>query len=400
MLFPACPQCTSGLLRAYTEQVLAFNLAGPDLPALKSCPEQENAEFISRVGRLAEKSNAEAVILIGLGRGGITAGLQAALPDAPLLVCEPTPQRLRDARNDGLFSNAAPLVLADASVRALWFLARGSMLAQKFITCVNPELQGPEAEQAHTLQRLLRFDPTPESPPPAGQALCLYVIAHTDEPELNTFLAHIPEWLAEVIVVWDAPAVPNRARALDAACTVPVRHAARPLQNDFSAQRNYALSLCATPWVLALDADERLSCAAWEGLRNEITAPQAAAYLLPRLTLYPDEQHFRMGYGLWPDPHLRLFIRKAQLEYINPVHEILTGFTGAPALLPHSPITHLSYVLKNRAALAERLAVFNRAAGRDVHRLNETFPHLPLAWHKAWQDSLRDLTRLPLLLKI
>ena len=104
MLFPACPQCTSGLLRAYTEQVLAFNLAGPDLPALKSCREQENAEFISRVGRLAEKSNAEAVILIGLGRGGITAGLQAALPDAPLLVCEPTPQRLRDARNDGLFS--------------------------------------------------------------------------------------------------------------------------------------------------------------------------------------------------------------------------------------------------------------------------------------------------------
>ena len=396
----ARPQSASDLLLAYTEQVLAFALAGPNLPALKSCPAQESVEFISRARRLAENSRAEAVILIGLGRGGIAADLQAALPDARLLVCEPAPQRLRDARNEGFFSDAPPLILADASMRALWFLACGAMSAQKFITCVNPELQGLEAEQAHTLQRLLRFAPTPESPPPTGQTLSLYVIAHPDEPELDAFLAHIPDWLTEVIVVWDAPAVPDTAHTLNASCRAPLRHAARPLQNDFSAQRNYALALCATPWVLTLDADERLSWDAWEGIRNEVAAPHAAAYLLPRLTLYPGEQHFRMGYGLWPDPQLRLFIREAQLEYINPVHEILTGFSGAPALLPHCPITHLSYVLKNRAALAERLAVFNQAAGREMHRLNETFPHLPLAWHKAWQDSLRGLARLPLLLKI
>lgn len=400
MPLSVCPQSAIDLLNTYTEQVLAFNLSGPGLPALKARSGRENEEFISRAGRLAENSLAEAIILIGLGSGDIAISLQAALSDIQLLVCEPAPQRARDARNRGIFSDAPPLILADASVRALWFMARGTLSAKKFITCVNPELQGAEAEQAHTLQRLLRFAPPPESPPAAGQTLSLYVIAHPEEPELEAFLAHIPHWLAEVVVVWDASAVPGKARALAAACGVPVRHAAKPLQNDFSSQRNYALSLCTSPWALTLDADERLSCAAWESVKNELAAPHAAAYLLPRLTLYPDEQHFRMGYGLWPDPQLRLFKREAQLEYINPVHEILTGFSGCPALLPHCSITHLSYVLKNRAALAERLAVFNQAAGRDVHHLNETFPHLPLAWHETWQNSIRDLARLPLLLKI
>ena len=400
MPLSVCPQPIADLLRVYTEQVLAFTLTGPSLPALKGCSGQERTEFISRAIRLAENSCAEAVILIGLGSGDLAADLQIALPKTELLICEPAPQRLRDARAQGLFSDAAPLILADASVRALWFLARGAMAAKKFITCVNPELQGMEAEQAHTLQRLLRFAPAPENPPPAGEALSLYAIAHPEEPDLTAFLAHIPDWLAEVIVVWDAAAVPDKARALGAVCAVPLRHAARPLQNDFAAQRNQALSLCASAWVLTLDADERLTRDVWEHIKGEIAAPHATAYLLPRLTLYPDEQHFRMGYGLWPDPQLRLFKRDARLAYINPVHEILTGFAGCPALLPHCPITHLSYVLKNRAALTERLAVFNQAAGGEVHRLNETFPHLSLAWHKAWQNSIEELARLPLLLKI
>ncbi len=401
------PQALSDLLAAYTDEVLAFSLSGPQPPELKSLSKPERANFIGRVARLAASSNADTILLLGLGQGDLATALRAALPETNLLVCEPCPQRLRAARAHSRFAEAAPPVLADASLRALWLLARGATAGRKFITCVNPELQGAEAGEARSLQRLLEFTPAPKKPEPTatrpGPAPCtlsLYVIAHPAEPDLAAFLAHVPNWVAETVIVWDAAAVPDATRALDQTCPAPVRHAARQLQNNFADQRNYALSLCAFSWVLSLDVDERLSPKAWADIRAEINAPRAAAYLLPRLTLYPDEDHFRMGYGLWPDPQLRLFARAQGLRYVNPVHEILTGFADCPALLPHCAITHLSYVLKNRATLTERLAVFNQAAGRDVHRLNETFPHLTLAWHEAWQGSISNLDFLPLLLKI
>ena len=407
----AMPHKLYELMAAYTNQVLAFNLAGPTPPLAKSISGAERGAFIARAARLVAGSGAEGVVLIGLGSGETATQLKEALPHTEILICESSPQRARDVLSQTPFSNAsqaAPLpLLADASVRALWFLARGALAGKKFITCLNPELAEAETTQGRTLQRLLEFRPQdvpampPEaSPTAAAGALSLYAIVHPEEPDLAEFLAPLPGWLAEVVLLWDAATPPDMARALGDACPVPVRHAARPLEGDFAAQRNYALSLCASAWVISLDADERLPPHAWEALRAEIAAPRAKAYLLPRLTLYPDSQHFRMGYGLWPDPQLRLFARDHAARYVNPVHEILTGFAGNPALLPHCAITHLSYVLKDRATLAERLAVFDQALGREAHRLNETFPHLPLAWHEAWLRHIYDLNFLPLLLKV
>ena len=387
------------LLSAYTAEVLSFSLSGPALPALKKCPDEAARTFLTRAKKLTANSGAEAVVLLGAGSGALAAQLQAALPDLEILVCEPAPQRAREALEKGYFSSPRPLLLADASLRALWLIARGFLAEKKFLTFLNPEPQGEEAEAARTLQRLLQFDPEAKPRPENAGALSVYAIAHPDEPDLDAFLAHIPPWAAEVVLLWDAPALPEAAPTLAARCPAPLRQAARPLQGDFAAQRNHALALCASPWTLTLDVDERLAPEVWERIRAELAAPRAAAYLLPRLTLYPDEEHFRVGYGLWPDPQLRLFKREGSLRYVNSVHEILTGFAGHPLLLPRAPITHLSYVLKNRAELAARLEVFNQAAGRSAHRLNENFPHLPLSWHRDWQKSIPDLTALPLLLK-
>ncbi len=387
------------LLAAYTAEVLNFSISGPALPPLKSCSEEEIKTFIARSARLVSNSGAAALVLLGVGEGALAARLQSALPETEILVCEASPQRAREACARGHFSDTGPLLLADVALRARWLLARAFLSEKKFITCLNPELPGEEAEDARALQRLLQFCAEEERPLADEARLGIYVIVHPAEPDLESFLAHIPGWAAEVVLLWDAEAPPAAADRLTAHCPAPLRHAARPLRGDFAAQRNYALSLCAAPWVFTLDADERLAPEVWDRIREELTAPRAAAYLLPRLTLYPDERHFRMGYGLWPDPQLRLFRRKGHLHYVNPVHELLTGFSGNPVLLPHAPITHLSYALKNRAELTARLEVFNRAAGREAHLLNDSFPHLPLAWHEAWQRSIADITALPLLLK-
>jgi glycosyltransferase involved in cell wall biosynthesis len=77
-----------------------------------------------------------------------------------------------------------------------------------------------------------------------------------EEPELEGFFAAIPEVVSEAVALWDAPDVPAAARAASVS-PVSVRHLARPLGQDFAAQRNAMLAACRGDWVFFLDADER-----------------------------------------------------------------------------------------------------------------------------------------------
>lgn len=138
-------------------------------------------------------------------------------------------------------------------------------------------------------------------------------------------------------------------------------------------------------WVLALDGDEQLAPETWQQIMQVTAEDKLAACFLPRITFFSDTKHFRAGYGLWPDPQLRLFKRTDKTKFINPVHEVLTGVSGTTAFLLHCPILHYSYILKDRQMLAQRLDVFNQAAGKNLHRLSEEYPCLSIAWHDDFQ---------------
>ncbi len=112
-----------------------------------------------------------------------------------------------------------------------------------------------------------------------------------------------------------------------------------PFEN-FSTQRNVALGLATTPWLLFVDADERVPEALAREVREALVAPSAAAYWLPR-----DNQfwgHRMRGGGWWPDHQLRLLqVSCVRYDATRAVHELaqVTGPTGYLS----QPLVHLNY---------------------------------------------------------
>jgi glycosyltransferase involved in cell wall biosynthesis len=103
----------------------------------------------------------------------------------------------------------------------------------------------------------------------------------------------------------------------------------------FGVQKNRALDLAASEWVLSLDADERVS----PGLRAQIEAvliaPQHDVYAFPRLSSYCGQDMRHSGW--YPDRVIRLFRRGSAAFSIDLVHEsILTtsriGYLDAPLI--------------------------------------------------------------------
>ncbi|MEI7771594.1 MAG: glycosyltransferase family 2 protein, partial [Chloroflexales bacterium] len=113
----------------------------------------------------------------------------------------------------------------------------------------------------------------------------------------------------EVVVLLD-----DRTR--DATAAVCAARGARVLREPwrgFPAQRNRALDVCRGPWVLFIDADERVEPDLAAEIRQAIAGPAAAAgYWIPRHNIFFG-QTLRGG-GWYPDRQLRL-LRRADARY-------------------------------------------------------------------------------------
>src|ERR671938_167521 len=116
--------------------------------------------------------------------------------------------------------------------------------------------------------------PTPESAPhrssgyPLGvvgrSSLSVAIIARDEERHIGAALESVAGLADEVLVLLDS-------RTSDRTAAIGRQHGARVVVepwHGFSAQRNRALDLCTSEWVLFLDADERVS----PELRIEIDA--------------------------------------------------------------------------------------------------------------------------------
>ncbi len=110
----------------------------------------------------------------------------------------------------------------------------------------------------------------------------------------------------------------------------------------FASQRNAALDLVDQPWVLFLDADERITPALRREIREAIQqAPDnLAGFWLPRRNwMFGRELH---GGGWWPDCQLRLLRRgRARYQTGREVHEVV-DLDGEAGWLTE-PLRHLNY---------------------------------------------------------
>ena len=81
----------------------------------------------------------------------------------------------------------------------------------------------------------------------------------------------------------------------------------------FGPQKNYALSLATKPWVLNLDADERVTAELAAAIKEAIAEDSADGWEFPRLSNFCGRQIYHSGW--YPDYVLRLFRRgKGQLR--------------------------------------------------------------------------------------
>ncbi len=141
------------------------------------------------------------------------------------------------------------------------------------------------------------------------------LIAQNEEAKIAEALASLV--FCDEIVVVDSGSVDRTREVAEAAGARVIVHSPWP---GFVAQRNFAVDAARHDWILALDADERVTPA----LREEIEGERrkgfpCAGYRIPRVALYLGR--WIRATDWYPDPQVRLFDRRRGRWEGSLVHE-------------------------------------------------------------------------------
>jgi glycosyltransferase involved in cell wall biosynthesis len=164
--------------------------------------------------------------------------------------------------------------------------------------------------------------------------LSVLLITRNEADRLERLLPSLA-FASEIVVLDD--------HSQDATVAVAERHGARVhtrTLDGFGAQRQFALDHCTQPWVLWIDADERLDARAVQSITEVARGGEGAAgFSLGRRTWFLGRQIRWCG---WRGERVtRLFARRAARFDDAPVHERVL-VDGPVATLP-GVIEHFSY---------------------------------------------------------
>jgi glycosyltransferase involved in cell wall biosynthesis len=213
--------------------------------------------------------------------------------------------------------------------------------------------------------------------PGAGRdpRLSVAIIAHNEEERLPACLESLRELAGEIVVV-DTLST-DRTGAIAAAAGARVE---RRALDGFGATKQFAVDCTSGPWVLSIDADERVSATLAQEIRRVIAAPDAAAgYELRRRTVFLGR---RMRHsGLNHDWVLRLYRRDAGRFTNAVVHERIE-VRGPVERLPGWLEHETTRTLAEYVAKLERYAALGRdglaARGERYHWWDAL--RLPINW--------------------
>lgn len=161
------------------------------------------------------------------------------------------------------------------------------------------------------------------------------IITHNEEKRLEPALKSLKDIVSEIIVV--------DSFSTDGTVKLAKKFGSRIYKREwtnYADQKNYANQKASYPWILSLDADERLS----PELRREIQElkekePEAAGFSMPRQTYYLGKWILHSGW--YPDRKIRLFKKDKAFWKGEYVHEKLV-IEGQVRKLA-SPIYHFTY---------------------------------------------------------
>ncbi len=235
------------------------------------------------------------------------------------------------------------------------------------MTPVNMQLRDSRAQPA---SYSIRGGNPSSEPTPTG--ITAVVLTRNVAAEIDACLTPLA-WVDSILIVDDFSTDETRDRCR--------RHGARVLERkleSFSAQRNYALSLVKTPWVLFIDSDEIVTPALAEEIRTAVQAETVSGYWIPRKNLLKERW---LQYAGWsPDYQLRLFqVAKGRYDPNRLVHELVV--LDGPDKRLTEPLTHYIY-----ASVRQFVAKHHRDARLEARRL----------WLQGQRVRLRNYVLQPL----
>lgn len=146
--------------------------------------------------------------------------------------------------------------------------------------------------------------------------LSVIIITKNEASHIGDCLASVQ--FADEIIVLDGCST-------DATAEIARAHGAQVHQAadwpGFGPQKNRVLALATQPWVLSIDADERVTPALQDEIRQTLSQPQPTydGYQIARLSEFCGKKIRHSGW--WPDYVLRLFRRELGAFDNVPVHE-------------------------------------------------------------------------------
>jgi glycosyltransferase involved in cell wall biosynthesis len=200
--------------------------------------------------------------------------------------------------------------------------------------------------------------------------LSVLLLARDEASRLDELLPRLA-FAREVVVVVDAA-------TRDATREVAARHGARVIEralDGFGPQRAFGLSHAREPWVLWLDADERLDPHAAAAVRDAIRRDgDATGYRIERRTWFLGR---RIRFCGWRGERiLRLFRREAASFDDAPVHEqvrVKGTIADLPGLIEHRSYERWDECRDKLVRYAEAGAERMRREGRRAGALDVAF---------------------------
>jgi len=131
--------------------------------------------------------------------------------------------------------------------------------------------------------------------------LSVAIITRNEEENLSACLKSV-SFAGQIVVVDSGSTDATVKIASDFGCDVLVEP-----WRGFGPQKQFAINQCTNPWILVLDADERIPGDTAEAIREIISNPSitAAGFSFPRKNFFQDRWIRHAGW--WPDRIVRLF---------------------------------------------------------------------------------------------
>jgi len=183
------------------------------------------------------------------------------------------------------------------------------------------------------------------------------IITYNEEKRLEPALKSLAGLVSEIVVV--------DSFSTDDSVKLAKKYSKKVFQRrwkDFADQKNYANSRTSFPWILSLDADERISSELHEEiLRLKDGEPDCSGFSMPRLVFYLGKWIRHSGW--YPDRKIRLF-RKDKARWEGEyVHESLV-IEGRVQKLKGS-IHHFTY--RNISEHLDRINTFSELGAQKLY---------------------------------